>query len=85
MNQLLKWAILIASLILSSSAHAYDKDGRVMFWGASGSCGQFTEILKGCNVNVAVQKMYLQGFVSGINATVPGKADFFAGTDIRCA
>ena len=75
-----RYMLLVASLALSGTEYAYDKDGIFSAWG-SGSCGQLIKELKLGQVAETVNEMYVQGFVAGINATIPGKADFFAGTD----
>lgn len=59
---------------------AYDDQGAAVFWGDD-SCGQLSENIKKGQAWEVMYEAYVQGFVTGINASVPGKDDFFAGTD----
>ncbi|TCV85887.1 hypothetical protein [Sulfurirhabdus autotrophica] len=82
-NRLLSILLVVFGLIMSSATNvfAYDEHGKFLAWG-DGSCGQLTEELKTGQGAATVNKMYIQGFVAGINASVPGNVDFFAGSDM---
>ena len=81
-NSLFVILFITFNLIMSSATnvYAYDEKG-VYFVTGNQSCGQFTEDIKKGDAWVNMYDAYLQGFIASINATVPGKANFFEGTD----
>lgn len=68
----------MASVVMQ--AIAYDQQGKVFVAGTT-SCGQMTDDLKKNEINSVAYENFLQGFVTGINISIPGKANFFEGTD----
>lgn len=78
----MKYLIMLATFLsVTLNAEAKDANGISMIWGAE-TCGQMVQDSQDTN-QATVDKMYLQGVSAGINAAVPGKADFFENTDIE--
>lgn len=63
-----------------NSVLAHDEKGS-FFSQMGASCGQLTEDLKKGEPMETMYKMYLDGFIDSINATIPGNFNFFSGTD----
>lgn len=78
----MKYLIMLATFFsVTLNAEAKDANGFSMIWGTE-TCGQMIQDSQDIN-QANVDRMYLQGVSAGINAAVPGKADFFENTDIE--
>ncbi len=81
----IRWGIaglLLASLIVTS-AEAYDvRTGISAVFGAGNStCATMTDDVARYQAEREVYTAYIDGFLTAVNVSLPGKADFFLDTD----
>jgi hypothetical protein len=80
----IQWAIaglLLASLIVTR-AEAYDENGYSVGFGVGVStCAKMTDDVARAQWVRQAYEQYIDGFLSAINESLPGKDNFFLGTD----